>query len=137
MLQQYEREITYAFRILSALSDGALHKGADIYANNACPESWGYKIAKKLEIAGYIKIKRGRYGGYILVTPLEEITLKDLVIAIEPSAAFIPFLKKTCPTHPDKSQCPAYKELAKMEEEMWAIFEKRSLEDIRCLEDLH
>jgi Rrf2 family protein len=41
------------------------------------------KIGPKLAAAGFIRIAQGAYGGYALFRPAEEITLLDVVEAVE------------------------------------------------------
>ena len=54
------RETDYALRILRALSDGELLTAKALTQKEAVPHQFAYKILKKLEGAGLIRITRGR-----------------------------------------------------------------------------
>jgi Rrf2 family protein len=47
------------------------------------PQHFGYKILKKLEKAGFIKIIRGNGGGCRLACDLEQVSLYDLMTIFE------------------------------------------------------
>ncbi len=59
------------------------------------------QIALKLKEAGLIKGKRGPGGGYRLARPAKNITVADIVIAVEGTLALVPCLDKaeSCSTH--------------------------------------
>ncbi len=47
------------------------------------PPPWLGKVLQKLARAGILRSKRGRSGGFVLGRPASEITLADVVLAIE------------------------------------------------------
>ena len=57
------RETDYALRILRALLDGELHTAGQIAQDQLLPQSFAYKIMKKLEKAGMVQMIRGTAGG--------------------------------------------------------------------------
>ena len=77
------RETDYAIRSLRALADGNKKTLAEICKEEAVPQQFGYKILKKLSKAGYVTIKRGKEGGYIITDEFKERTLFDLARVME------------------------------------------------------
>lgn len=73
------RETDYALRILRALSGGELLTAKMITQREAVPQQFAYKILKKLEGAGLIRITRGAEGGCRLAADLRQVTLYDLM----------------------------------------------------------
>ena len=72
------READYALRILRALAGGEQRTAADICEQEQIPDKFVYKIAKKLEKSGFIKIVRGAEGGCRLIVDLHTMSLYDL-----------------------------------------------------------
>ena len=132
----YSQETSYAIRIIDALKDGELHKASDICASQEIPQPWAYKIAKKLEEAGFIEIKRGRYGGYKLAKPLEAFTFKDMIFSIEPEINIRPCLNAPCPLKRDKGTCSLYHEIMKLQSNIVGLLDESTMEDVLCRDDL-
>jgi len=76
------RESDYALRILRELADGELRTVSDICERGAIPNQFAYKILKKLETAGLIRIVRGARGGCRCTDRLGETTLYDVLDAV-------------------------------------------------------
>lgn len=77
------RETDYALRILRALSSGKCLTVGELSEQESLPQNFAYKIAKKLEKAGFIKILRGTNGGCHLEADLKNVSLYDLSGAME------------------------------------------------------
>jgi len=77
------RETDYAIRALRALSDGRKKTLAAICREEAIPQQFGYKILKKLAQAGFVEIRRGKEGGYLVSDRFPFITLLDLTRVME------------------------------------------------------
>ncbi|QIB70750.1 Rrf2 family transcriptional regulator [Aminipila butyrica] len=77
------RETDYALRILRALADGKLLNSAAICEQEALPQHFTYKILKKLNKAGVIRILRGVEGGCQLTADLKMLSLYDLISITE------------------------------------------------------
>lgn len=77
------RECDYAFRIIRALAGGEIVNVQDISEREEITVSIAYKLARKLEKAGYIRSYRGSNGGYALNTDLGKLTLYDICLAVE------------------------------------------------------
>lgn len=76
------RETDYALRILRVLLDGELHTVGQISQDELLPQSFAYKILKKLDKAGLIEVVRGTAGGCRLAADLSGTSLYDLMIAM-------------------------------------------------------
>lgn len=76
------RETDYALRILRGLLDGELHTVGQIAQEELLPQSFAYKILKKLDKAGLIQVVRGTAGGCRLAADLSGTSLYDLMIAM-------------------------------------------------------
>ena len=75
------RETDYALRILRVLLDGELHTVGQISQDELLPQSFAYKILKKLDKAGLIDVVRGTAGGCRLAADLSAVSLYDLMMA--------------------------------------------------------
>ncbi|MPN49353.1 HTH-type transcriptional repressor NsrR [bioreactor metagenome] len=77
------KETDYALRILRALADGKRMTTAELARVEQVPLQFAYKILKKLQKNGIIRILRGPDGGSVLATELERVTLYRLMQAME------------------------------------------------------
>lgn len=77
------RETDYALRILRALANGEQLTSGDICKQELLPQQFVYKILKKLERAGVVKITRGAEGGCRLAAELKKLSLYDLIEIME------------------------------------------------------
>jgi Rrf2 family protein len=94
----------YACRALIEL---ALKYGAgqpvqlhEIVANQEIPDKYLVQILVVLKGAGFVKSKRGAEGGYLLAKPPSEITLGDVIRAVEG-----PLLTLKCSNEDDSTTC--------------------------------
>lgn len=76
------RETDYALRILRALADGARITAAEVCRKELLPQQFAYKILKKLERAGFVRITRGVEGGCRLSVDLKQVSLYDLTVVM-------------------------------------------------------
>ncbi len=87
------------------------------------------KIAKLLREADLITAKKGSNGGYILSRPLSEMTIKDVIEAVEG-----PYGISTCTTKGKRCdqthRCTLKKGIEKMHEHMTRELERMSVADI-------
>jgi Rrf2 family protein len=77
------REVDYAMRILRALADGKQKATAQICKEEVLPVQFVYRILKKMEKGGFVKIARGKEGGVQLATDLTQVNMYDLLYSIE------------------------------------------------------
>jgi Rrf2 family protein len=77
------KESDYGVRIIRELADGGRKTVQDICAQELVPFQYGYKILKKLEKGGLVRGFRGANGGYALAKGAGDITLFDVVTAVD------------------------------------------------------
>lgn len=80
------KETDYALRILRALAQGEQRTTAQLAQSEQIPHQFAYKILKKLQKGGLIRILRGADGGCILAAGLGQITLYQLIKVMEQDA---------------------------------------------------
>lgn len=79
------QETDYAFRICGHLAknEKQVVGAPTIATEESIPERFTLRILRKLNLAGITKAKRGATGGYTLNRPKEEISLYDIIIAVD------------------------------------------------------
>lgn len=79
------QETDYAFRIVSYLAkhENEVVGAPKIADAEQVTERFTLRILRKLNLAGITDAKRGAKGGYYLKKPKEEITLYDIVEAVD------------------------------------------------------
>lgn len=80
------RECDYAIRItlmLCGLDAGEIADAGTISEAQHVPRQFTLKILRELMTAGYVKSFKGAHGGYCMNIAADEITLKDIVTAID------------------------------------------------------
>ena len=79
------QETDYAFRIVSYLArnEGRVVGAPQIAENEGVTKRFTLRILRKLNLAGITDAKRGSKGGYYLKKPKEDITLYDILIAVD------------------------------------------------------
>jgi len=68
---------------LARLDEGALASAREIAQRSDVSTSLLMNVLKELATAGYVQSVRGAHGGYRLATRTEEVTLADLIEAME------------------------------------------------------
>ena len=81
------REVDYAIRILRAVACGGHSNVGEICRKEVLPRQFVYKIMKKIERMGLVKITRGAQGGCVLVGDLRKTSLYDLINNLEGDTA--------------------------------------------------
>jgi Rrf2 family transcriptional regulator, nitric oxide-sensitive transcriptional repressor len=76
----------YALRVITYL---ALHpdkpaKNADIAEITQVPPGYLYKVLQTLDRAGLVHGQRGMHGGFVLARPAEDISVLDVISAVDP-----------------------------------------------------
>lgn len=73
------RELDYALRVLRALEDGEKKSIQEICKKEVAPKQFVYRIVKKLEKMGWVRIFHGAKGGCSLAVDLEDVNLYELL----------------------------------------------------------
>lgn len=99
---QITRQADYAVRAvlyLASLSNGTRAPTSQIAREQGIPSSFLAKIVSQLSVAGVVQTSRGARGGVSLARPSEEITLLEVIEAIDG-----PITLNECV--PDPNDCP-------------------------------
>ena len=80
-------QVDYACRVMAELArlhgSGELARIDHLARTEAVPANFLAQILIKLRVHGLIRSRRGNQGGYLLARPPEEISLHDILVAIE------------------------------------------------------
>ena len=127
------RESDYAMRVVRALIGETRLSVSDICEREAITAPFAYKILKKLQNAGIVKGYRGVHGGYALKKDPAELTLYDINTAIDSDMSIIECLNGRCEctrNGQDGIPCYAHDELKDIQNELWAMLRRKSMEDL-------
>jgi len=126
------KECDYGIRIIRTLADGFKKTVEAICEAEHIPSKYAYKITKKLEHAGLLKSLRGRDGGYLLVKPLDEITLYDIIAAVDSKMFVFECLRDdiSCPLNTKDEPCGVHKEFSIIQDILINSLTKNTLQDV-------
>jgi len=79
------------------------------------------KVARELQKAGLIKATRGSKGGYMLTKPGKDVSLKEIIEALEGPIAIVPCLKNGANCN-HESNCRIQAGFAKINQELLDYF---------------
>jgi Rrf2 family protein len=111
------KETDYAVRIIRELAGGERETVETICKNEQVPHQYGYKILKKLEKGGMVRSYRGTNGGYALAKRTGDITLFDVVQAVDRDSLFTECLGHgySCPMNHGGRRCKVHGEFARIQ----------------------
>ena len=111
------RECDYAIRIIRALADGAKKTVKNIAKGEQIPEKFAHNITTKLERANFVKSTVGRGGGVSLIRPLNDMTLVDIITAVDNNRCIGECLSKDakCDYKEAKKQCAIHHEISRIQ----------------------
>ena len=124
------RENDYAIRMIRAIRDGGKHTIKDICSSEEIPEAFAYKILRKLHKAGIVEVERGAAGGCRMRTALEELTLYDIVTAVDDEPLIMPCLRQSCSRNAEGRICKVHGELAKIQQVLMRELRARRLSEL-------
>ncbi|MBQ6998927.1 MAG: Rrf2 family transcriptional regulator [Clostridia bacterium] len=110
------RECDYAIRItlmLSGLKDGAIADAGTISEAQCVPKQFTLKILRELMAAGYVKSFKGARGGYCMNASPENLTLLDIITAIDGKIAVNECLEcnHSCNRVTNMADCPVHRQM--------------------------
>ena len=128
------KETDYALRILRVLADEKQTTAAQLAKGEQIPQQFAYKILKKLQKGGMIRILRGTNGGCVLSTGLEQVSLYRLMQIMEEDSSISPCMKPGyqcpwCKAHGDAT-CHAHIHLTSIQKKLDEELESHSLQEI-------
>ena len=131
------REMDYAIRVLRRLQDGKMYIAKDISTTEHVPEAFAYKILNKLTKAGITSVIRGGKGGYKLVKDPKDISMVDLIVALEVKFYLNACLDpdKNCSWKDDNGNCTVNQNLSLLQDELVAFLSKLTIHDLFTPQD--
>ncbi|MDR1627094.1 MAG: Rrf2 family transcriptional regulator [Spirochaetia bacterium] len=126
------KESDYAVRMIRALSKKEIGTVKMLSDEELVPHQYSYKILKKLEKAGLVHAYRGTNGGYALARPVSEMTLFDVLAAVEDRLLVTECLGHgfACSRNPQKTDCSVHREFAEIQDALLAMLRAKSLAEI-------
>ena len=129
------RECDYAIRItllLCSLGDGEIASASAIAESQCVPRQFTLKILRELIGVGLVESFKGTHGGYRMKVTPEQITLKDVISAIDGEIAINECLEcdKECNRVADVHDCPVHRRLEELNSLIIKQFESVSFADL-------
>lgn len=126
------RECDYALRAVRALSDGTKRSVKEVCDAEFIPQQYAYKILKKLENGGIVVSCRGANGGYELVKPLQDLSMLDIVLAVERELLLNECMNCDfdCPNNPANSPCTVHTELCRVQKVLTNALAEKNLQQL-------
>lgn len=129
------QETDYAFRIVRYLAEneGTVVGASQIAESEGVTKRFTLRILRKLNLAGITDAKRGSKGGYYLKKPKEDITLYDILIAIDGPIVINRCLQKDSYCSKNKSDnvgnCKFHVTLAKIQSNIIKMFKDETIDN--------
>ena len=124
------KESDYAIRIVRALKDGGKIRARDICESEEIPEAFAYKILKKMEKAEIVHVSRGTRGVCALIKSTEELSLYDIILAIEPEFSITHCMRESCSRNTKDTPCAVHEELRRIQNLLEDELKSKSLKEI-------
>jgi len=126
------KECDYGLRIIRALANGEKSTAEEICESENIPGQFAYKILKKLERAEYLRSSRGRDGGYWLVKPISDITIYDVVSAIDKNLYLNECLRgdRRCTKNSSDKPCGVHMELKRIQKVLVDELQQKTINDV-------
>ncbi|ADI37849.1 RrF2 family transcriptional regulator [Waddlia chondrophila] len=117
----------YALRIMVILAhqkENSFLKGKELAKETKVSEAYSAKILQLLNRAGLVQAQKGLGGGYLLSRSADEISLFDIINAVDPFTRF-----DECPLGiaEHKTLCPLHRKLDNVYADFQKIFKDCSL----------
>lgn len=128
------KETDYALRILRALAGEERVTATKLAQGEQIPQQFAYKILKKLQKGGIIRIMRGTEGGYSLAIQLEQVSLFQLMKIMKEDSSISSCMKpgyqcSWCKAHED-AVCRVNAHLAAIQKRLNEELKTSSLQKI-------
>lgn len=110
------RECDYAIRImlmLASLDEGAIADARSISEAQCIPKQFTLKILRELMESGFVKSFKGSRGGYCMSKPADEVSLCNIINAIDGEIAVNECLEcgHQCNRVADMMDCPVHRQM--------------------------
>ena len=123
------KDTDYAFRLLGHLGAhaGRPTTAQELSAQQDVPLGFAQKILRKLVTEGIVDSRPGRNGGFRLIKEPREVSLRDVVKAIQGNLALNDCMAGGCQR---QAACPLSAQLEKMQRQMDDFFSNTTLQDV-------
>ncbi len=128
------REVDYGLLAMMYIADrpeGMLAYRRDIAARHGIPGEFLAKVLQKLARGGLIRSYRGTQGGYALARDAAQITLADVVEAVEGPIALVECQCASYECHQEPA-CTVKSALQDVQRAFYGVLARMSLVDIRA-----
>ena len=126
----FTKESHYAIHIVRALKSSEQRNVQEICTTEEIPKAFCYKIMKKLRRAGIVEAVRGAGGGFRLARSTRELTLYDVIMAVEPDFSVIECIHHFCNQNSGSKHCKVHAELLRIQHTVEELLQKKTLYDI-------
>ena len=132
MFKLYSKGCEYALRALTyaaSHSEDGRFQAKDVCEKTDIPESFTRKVLQSLVQGGFLQAVRGPGGGYELTRPASEITLLDVIEAVEGEDTF-DHCVLGFPSCGSKRPCPLHETWSQAKRQLMAQLERRTLQEL-------
>lgn len=132
MFKLYSKGCEYALKALTYAAsrrDTGRFQARDVCEKTDIPESFTRKVLQSLVQGGFLEAVRGPGGGYELTKPAAEISLLDVIEAVEGEDTF-DHCVLGLPTCDANQPCPLHETWAGAKAQLLAQLERRTLQDL-------
>lgn len=121
-------------RVLRGLKDGRMHAVRELTQDQMIPQAFTYKIIKKLDRAGLVEVVRGSAGGCRLKADLEQVSLADLMNAVEGNRCLSACMEPgyVCPWQQTYHGCSIHGRLAEIQQRLEQELRGYRLSSLLC-----
>ena len=126
------KECDYAIRVVRELADSEIKSVGAICEREKIPHPFAYKILKKLERAGIVDSRRGAAGGYRLTRATGNITLFDIINAVDERLVLNDCLQKgyVCIRNPGGNSCGVHCELIRVQNILMETLKEKTMDEL-------
>jgi Rrf2 family protein len=125
------REMDYGIRVVRELCHKDLCSAAEISDSEGIPMAFAYKILKKLEQNDIVEVVRGKNGGYRLTRPCSELTLYDMISAVDRQVLITECMAEGyCCTSPQGPRCTVHNELMRIQDIVVTELKRNTLDTV-------
>ena len=126
------RECDYAIRVVRDLADYQMKNVKVICEREQIPLPFAYKILKKLEHAGIVDSYRGAAGGYQLSKSPNNITLFEIINAVDENLFLNECLQQgyVCARNAKGNYCGVHSELIRVQELLKKALSEKTIDNL-------
>jgi Rrf2 family protein len=124
-----KRETDYSLRVLRALLSGEQKTASEICKEELMPLQFVYRILKKMEVGGLVRITRGKDGGATIACDPKEVSLFDLLTVLGDKPYINDCMRDgyECERHKAGKLCVAHKRIAEVQQVLEDDLKKRTI----------